>query len=159
MIAPAASQLKHQLQKAITEPETHIVPRFYIAAIHGARGSFSLLPLIVLLIACQQAIRREYCLLCMGVAKKVDAETRKSLGLGENDDLKAFCKEYEGSTFYVSMTMGVLSSNLSRRTTSFPAAENSQRALVSNRNNGLMSEGTKQRGMTQATLTPGFFIA
>ena len=47
----------------------------------------------------------------MGVAKKVDVETRKSLGLGENDGLKAFCKEYEGSTFQVSMTMGVPSSN------------------------------------------------
>ena len=48
---------------------------------------------------------------------------------------------------------------LIRRPTSSLAVENSQRGLISNTNNGLMSEGSKQRGTTHATLTPGFFLA
>ena len=31
------------------------------------------------------------------VGDTVEAETKKALGLGETDDLKAFCKEYEDS--------------------------------------------------------------
>ena len=31
----------------------------------------------------------------MAVGDKVEAETKKALGLGENDDLEAYCKRYE----------------------------------------------------------------
>ena len=31
----------------------------------------------------------------MAVGDKVEAETKKALGLGENDDLEVYCKEYE----------------------------------------------------------------
>jgi len=58
-----------------------------------------LLPLIALLTGCQHAMRRDYCLRWMAVGNKVEVETRNALGLGENDDLKAFCREYEHSTF------------------------------------------------------------
>ena len=38
----------------------------------------------------------DYCLRWMALGDKVEAETKKALGLGENDDLEAYCKEYEG---------------------------------------------------------------
>ena len=56
-----------------------------------------LLPMIALLTACQHAIRRDYCLRWMAVGDKVEAETKKALGLGDTDDLEASCKEYEDS--------------------------------------------------------------
>ena len=31
----------------------------------------------------------------LAVGDKVEAETKKALGLGENDDLEVYCKEYE----------------------------------------------------------------
>ena len=37
----------------------------------------------------------DYCLRRMAVGDKVEAETKKALGLGENDDLEVYCKEYE----------------------------------------------------------------
>ena len=63
------------------------------------RKLLPLLPLIVLLTGCQHAIRRDYCLRWMVVGKKVEAETKKALGLGENGDLEDFCKKFEDSTF------------------------------------------------------------
>ena len=39
----------------------------------------------------------DYCLRWMAVGDKVEAETKKALGLGETDDLEAFRKEYEDS--------------------------------------------------------------
>ena len=57
-----------------------------------------LLPMIALLTGCQNAIRRDYCLRWMMVGNKVAAETKQALGLGVNDDLGDFCKEYENST-------------------------------------------------------------
>ena len=39
----------------------------------------------------------DYCLRRMAVGDKVEAETKKALGLGENDDLEAYCKRYEDS--------------------------------------------------------------
>ena len=39
----------------------------------------------------------DYCLRWIAVGNKVEAETKKALGLGKNDDLEAFCKEYEDS--------------------------------------------------------------
>ena len=54
-----------------------------------------LLPLIALLTACQNPLEMDYCLRWMAVGDKVEAETKKALGLGENDDLEAFCKGYE----------------------------------------------------------------
>lgn len=62
------------------------------------RRPLLLLPLIALLTACQHPIRRDYCLRWMAIGEKVEAETKKALGLGETDDLEAFCKEYEDST-------------------------------------------------------------
>ena len=56
------------------------------------------LPLIALLAACQNPIESEYCFRWMAVGDKVEAETKKALGLDETDDLEAFCKEYEDST-------------------------------------------------------------
>ena len=53
-----------------------------------------LLPLIPLLTACQNPIEMDYCLRWMAVGNKVEAETKKALGLGENDDLEAYCKRY-----------------------------------------------------------------
>ena len=44
-----------------------------------------------------EPVRDGYCLRWMAVGDKVEAETKKALGLGENDDLEAFCKEYEDS--------------------------------------------------------------
>ena len=63
------------------------------------RKLLPLLPLIALLTACQNAIRRDYCLRWMAVGNKVEAETKKALGLGENGDLEDFCNKYEDSTF------------------------------------------------------------
>ena len=54
-----------------------------------------LLPLIALLTACQNPSEMDYCLRWMAVGDKVEAETKKALGLGENDDLEAYCKRYE----------------------------------------------------------------
>ena len=54
--------------------------------------------MIALLTGCQNAIRRDYCLRWMVVGNKVAAETKQALGLGVNDDLGDFCKEYENST-------------------------------------------------------------
>ena len=54
-----------------------------------------LLPLIALLTACQNPLEMDYCFRWMAVGDKVEAETKKALGLGENDDLEAYCKEYE----------------------------------------------------------------
>ena len=53
-----------------------------------------LLPLIPLLTACQNPIESEHCLRWMVVGNKVEAETKKALGLGEKDDLEAYCKRY-----------------------------------------------------------------
>jgi len=55
------------------------------------------LPLIALLTACEHSIRRDYCLRWMAVGDKVEAETKKALGLKETHDLEAFCKKYEDS--------------------------------------------------------------
>ena len=54
-----------------------------------------LLLLIALLTACQNPLEMDYCLRRMAVGDKVEAETKKVLGLGENDDLEPFCKRYE----------------------------------------------------------------
>ena len=54
-----------------------------------------LLPLIALLTACKNPLEMDYCLRRMAVGDKVEAETKKALGLGENDDLEVYCKEYE----------------------------------------------------------------
>ena len=56
-----------------------------------------LLPLIALLTACQNPLEMDYSLRWMAVGDKVEAETKKALGLGETDDLEAFRKEYEDS--------------------------------------------------------------
>ena len=55
-----------------------------------------LLPLIALQTACQDPIRREHCVRWMAAGKygEVDAETRKALGLGENDDVEAYSQNY-----------------------------------------------------------------
>ena len=55
-----------------------------------------LLPLIALLTACQNPIRAQHCVRWMAVGNQgeVDAETRKALGLGENDDVEAYCQNY-----------------------------------------------------------------
>ena len=42
-----------------------------------------------------EPVRDGLCLRWMAVGDKVEAETKKALGLGENDDLEAFCKRYE----------------------------------------------------------------
>ena len=42
-----------------------------------------------------EPVRDGYCLRWMAVGDKVEAETKKALGLGENDDLEVYCKEYE----------------------------------------------------------------
>ncbi len=42
-------------------------------------------------------LEMDYCLRWMAVGDKVEAETKKALGLGETDDLEAFRKEYEDS--------------------------------------------------------------
>ena len=57
-----------------------------------------LLPLIALLTACQNPLEMDYCLRWMAVGNKVEAETKKALGLGDNDELEAYCKRYEGAT-------------------------------------------------------------
>ena len=54
-----------------------------------------LLPLIAQLTACKNPLEMDYCLRRMAVGDKVEAETKKALGLGENDDLEVYCKEYE----------------------------------------------------------------
>ena len=54
-----------------------------------------LLPLIALLTACKNPLEMDYCLRRMAVGDKVEAETKKALDLGENDDLEVYCKEYE----------------------------------------------------------------
>ena len=54
-----------------------------------------LLPLIALLTACQNPLEMDYCLRWIAVGNKVEAETKKALGLGENDELEAYCKRYE----------------------------------------------------------------
>ena len=54
-----------------------------------------LLPLIALLTACKNPLEMDYCLRRMAVGDKVEVETKKALGLGENDDLEVYCKEYE----------------------------------------------------------------
>ena len=59
------------------------------------RKLLPLLPLIALLTACQNPLEMDYCLRWMAVGDKVEAETKKALGLGENDDLEVYCKEYE----------------------------------------------------------------
>ena len=56
-----------------------------------------LLPLIALMTACQNPLEMDCCLRWIAVVNKVEAETKKALGLGETDDLVAFCKEYEDS--------------------------------------------------------------
>ena len=55
-----------------------------------------LLPLIALLTACQNPFRREHCVRWTAASKygEGDAETRKALGLGENDDVEAYCQNY-----------------------------------------------------------------
>ena len=40
----------------------------------------------------------DYCLRWIAVGNKVEAETKKALGLGENDELEAYCKRYEDAT-------------------------------------------------------------
>ena len=57
-----------------------------------------LLPLIDLLTACQNPLEMDYCLRWIAVGNKVEAETKKALGLGENDELEAYCKRYEDAT-------------------------------------------------------------
>ena len=57
-----------------------------------------LLPLIALLTACQNPLETDYCLRWVAVGNKVEAETKKALGLGENDELEAYCKRYEDAT-------------------------------------------------------------
>ena len=57
-----------------------------------------LLPLIALLTACQNPLEMDYCLRWIAVGNKVEAETKKALGLGENDELGAYCKRYEDAT-------------------------------------------------------------
>ena len=56
-----------------------------------------LLPLIALLTACMNPLEMDYCLRRMAVGDKVEAETKKALGLDANDDLEAFCKRYENA--------------------------------------------------------------
>ena len=60
------------------------------------RKLLPLLPLIALLTACQNPLEMDYCLRWVAVGDTVEAETKKALGLGENVDLEAYCKEYEG---------------------------------------------------------------
>ena len=60
------------------------------------RKLLPLLPLIALLTACQNPLEMDYCLRWVAVGDTVEAETKKALGLGENDDLEAYCNEYEG---------------------------------------------------------------
>ena len=57
-----------------------------------------LLPLIALLTACQNPLEMDYRLRLIAVGNKVEAETKKALGLGENDELEAYCKRYEDAT-------------------------------------------------------------
>ena len=57
-----------------------------------------LLPLIALLTACQNPLEMDYCSRLITVGNKVEAETKKALGLGENDELEAYCKRYEDAT-------------------------------------------------------------
>ena len=57
-----------------------------------------LLPLIALLTACQNPLEMDYCLRWIAVGNKVEAETKKALGLGENDELEAYCNRYEDAT-------------------------------------------------------------
>tara|TARA_B100000524_G_C23404086_1_gene281673 strand:- start:311 stop:520 length:210 start_codon:yes stop_codon:yes gene_type:complete len=57
-----------------------------------------LLPLIALLTACQNPLEMDYCLRWIAVGNKVEAETKKALGLGKNDELEAYCKRYEDAT-------------------------------------------------------------
>ena len=59
------------------------------------RKLLPLLPLIALLTACQNPLEMDYCLRWVAVGDTVEAETKKALGLGGNDDLEAFCKRYE----------------------------------------------------------------
>ncbi|MDC3185952.1 hypothetical protein OBA47_01805 [bacterium] len=57
------------------------------------KGKFPLLlPLIALLTACQNAIRREILPSLEVVGKKIEAETKKALNVDVNDNLEAFCK-------------------------------------------------------------------
>ena len=42
-------------------------------------------------------LEMDYCLRWMAVGDKVEAETKKALGLGENVDLEAYCKRFEDS--------------------------------------------------------------
>ena len=44
-----------------------------------------------------EPVRDGYCLRWMAVGDKVEAETKKALGLGENVDLEAYCKRFEDS--------------------------------------------------------------
>ena len=57
-----------------------------------------LLPLIALLTACQNPLEMDYCLRLIAVGNKVEAETKKALDLGENDEIEAYCKRYEDAT-------------------------------------------------------------
>ena len=59
------------------------------------RKLLPLLPLIALLTVCQNPLEMDYCLRWVAVGDTVEAETKKALGLGENDDLEVYCKEYE----------------------------------------------------------------
>ena len=54
------------------------------------------LTLIAVLTACENPIRREHCVRWTTAGKygEVDLETRKALGLGENDDVEAYCQNY-----------------------------------------------------------------